>query len=240
MLKLKVAICDDVQIHLERIESLLKIYFTEKQNIEMKIFLFDSSSVFLETYSPNKYEIIFLDIEMPILNGMDLAKSIRKLDVNTYIVFITHMENFMPHGYDVMASGFILKPVVQASINDVMDRIISIMTRKQNTLYELKLKGGGRTYIMLRDIIYIESLLHYMLVVTADNSYEHFASISDEADKLDHYNFIRVHRSYVVNMVYIWILNGGYIKLKNGKKLSIGRKYKDDVKEKYTNFRGGF
>ena len=231
---MKIAVCDDDSVQLNFTCNLLENYFAEKDagNADTRIFPFASGETFLNEFFAGKYEIIFLDIDMPGLNGMDLAKLIRRVDMAVQIVFVTCMENYALQGYEVMPAGFIVKPCKPENIRKVMDQLLLKLSPAEADFYHVQPKGGGAVRLLTREIFYIESHLHYVTAVTAgDKACEYLSTMNDEEKKLAPRGFIRIHQSYLVNRAHVWIVRKNYVKLTTGKELPVSRKYEKRVEE---------
>ena len=118
---LKIAICDDESTFLDNIEMFVKKYEKERgTQIFLKKYL---SGLDLEDSLNLKFDIVFLDINMPGINGMELAKGIRKKDEHTIIMFLTSLKEYVFEGYQVEASGYLTKPISYKRFSSELDRV---------------------------------------------------------------------------------------------------------------------
>jgi len=235
-----IAICDDDQKSIEELERRTRNYFSVHAGItdNLEIYTFQSGSDLLQSFAHRKYEIIFLDIDMPEIKGIDLASRIRLIDKYVQITFVTYMEDQLPFGYRVMASGFVVKPFTQERINSVINDMMALINAGRIPPIEIKLKGGGTTCLEARDIVFIESFRHYMEAVTKDRRrYEFLGNLSYLEAELREYYFVRLHRSYLVNMAYIFIRNTDSVRLTCGQELPVGRSYAEKFNTLYEKYR---
>jgi DNA-binding LytR/AlgR family response regulator len=235
-----IAICDDNLKCIKELESRIRDYFiTHKAMLKnAEIYSFPSGAVLLESFAQRKYDIIFLDIDMPELTGMELSARIRLMDKQVQITFVTYMEDQLPFGYRVKASGFVIKPFTQARINSVMDDMMAWIEAGNKPPLEVKLKGGGVTWIETREIIIFESHRHYIEAIGTDGSRFEFPGILSSLEiELAEHDFGRLHRSYLVNLAYVFIRNANSVRLASGQEFPIGRSYSKRFISLYENYR---
>lgn len=235
---MKVAICDDEKLYVNEIYAYIQNFSLKtKKNFEIQSFL--SANDFLAIIAHEKFDIIFLDIAMPDINGIELAKHIRRIDDKVSIVFITYMSEKMPQGFEVMAAGFLVKPINETDIEKVIERIVLMYEKNRNIPFEIKTKGSGTAIVNMNDILYFESFLHYINVITKESNYEFRGSISQISSDLSKWNFMQIHRAYLVNMAYVWIVYEDRLTLINSKELPIGKKYIDSFKNAFRKYKKG-
>ena len=197
---LKICICDDNNDIHSTIKSL--IVGCSLDNISYSLDDVYSAEELLKNYStPNKYDIIFLDIEMNRLNGIEAAEKIRIIDSRVIIIFISSYPNYVFDAFKVEALHFIVKPISTDEFNSVFERAL----HKYNTLNSsLTLKWQGERFIINIDSIkYIEGYMLHITVYTADSEYESLGKIPEMLSRLSSYGFIQTHQGFLVNMNYI-------------------------------------
>lgn len=202
---LNIALCDDefatVNYYYEHLSRLLK-----KLNISFAIDLFtDSGKLLAGLYAEKRWDVYFLDIDMPLVNGLDLGKKIRELDEGCYIVYISvHRE----HVYDsltVKPFRFIPKDEFQSRIEACIKDLLADC-RKESEHDFIVLENNSSLYrYRISEIIYAQSLDKYITLFLTENrqteSIRH--KMSDLDEKLSGHGFIRIHKSYLVNYLYI-------------------------------------
>jgi len=179
----------------------------------------------------NPVDLVFLDIQMPMLNGMEWIKS---LPIPTKVVFCTAFSNFALESYEVNAIDYLLKPVSFERFEKAVSKAAD-MIQKEQRLADLKeeeyisIKSERRFYkIPINSILYIHSLSNYYQVVTPEKKIIVYGSLSALENKLSANQFIRIHRSYLVAINKIEAISSTFILLE-GKKIPVGRKYRDSV-----------
>lgn len=219
-MKLKLAIIDDEKIFRASLKSFLQCWAKEKS---LSIFMdeFESAETFLFEYEDSRdYDILMLDIEMTGMNGIELAKKLRKEDNKVQIIFITGYPDFIEQGYDVSALHYLLKPVNEAKLFEVLDRALKNIKKGGNRV--IFTVDGGEKVVALDAILYAESYSHNMHIVTTDGAFDVRMTISSLAEVLGS-KFIITHRSYIVNLSHIVFLSKSDMTLDSGEKIPISR-----------------
>ena len=200
---MKIAICDDDKNELFRILSVLADYQTQR-NIEFSYKPFDNSTELASNLLQEHYDIYLLDVVMPGLNGIELAKEIRSSDKVADIIFLTSSPEFAVESYTVKASNYLVKPVSRDRLVEALDDIMRTRTEDRDSCLVLKSSVGVHK-VHISEIIYIEALnrkvIYYLRNKSQITCVEKFASVCDQL--LQHPEFLLAHRSFLVNMNYI-------------------------------------
>ena len=164
---MKIAICDDNEAELNRIRELLEIYACDKGQ---KFFIkcFTSSVELASTAEFEKYDIYFLDIIMPVMDGINLAREIRAFDRFSPVIFLTSSPEFAVESYTVKAFNYLLKPIIKEALYDTLDDIIDTFHKERNDTYIIK-NNSGIHKIYLSDIMYAEALNRKVILYLSDN-----------------------------------------------------------------------
>ncbi|MDF2547099.1 MAG: hypothetical protein K0R93_1997 [Anaerosolibacter sp.] len=146
-------------------------------------------------------DIIFIDIEIPGINGIEAAKEIRKRDPDVHLVFATGYRDYAGEAFDVYATDYIQKPYSRERIMQTLDRVKSLMKKEKNDEEKLVSILSNRTkrYIKLGDILFIESRNRKIYVFTAQEEIECNETLNEIYDLLDQ-RFMRTHKSFIVNL----------------------------------------
>jgi len=162
---------------------------------------FASAEAFLFAYENDKtYDILLLDVEMERMNGIDLAKHIRKDNARAEIIFITSHFEFAGEGYEVDALHYLIKPVSDDKFIQVLNKAAEKLAAEPSSVV---ISCEGETIRLFEsDILYAESFLHYIVIHTREKNYRVKESISAFEEKLSD-DFFRSHRSYVVSLKHI-------------------------------------
>jgi DNA-binding LytR/AlgR family response regulator len=181
-------------------------------------------------------ELIFLDINMSDTDGLKTAANIRNFYPKIPIVLVTAYMNYALDGYKVKASRFLLKDDLANTINECMDDLIAEIQKNNRILEFPFVEGSMKLYV--DEIIYIETDGHKNLFHIGIKTYSIYKKLDELTAQLQTYGFIRIHKSYLVNMRYILKINSYVVTLQNGKKLSVPRSRYQEVKRQYTLYKG--
>ena len=199
-MKYRIAICDDEQNQIEYITSIVASWSAhEGHGCEIRTFA--SAEAFLFEYEEDKaYDILLLDVEMKNINGIELAKRIRKDNNRAEIIFITSHFEFVGEGYEVDALHYLIKPISVEKLTQVLTKAAEKLSVEPPSVV---ISCEGETVKLYEsDILYVESFLHYIVIHTKDNEYKIKENISVFENKVSDV-FYRIHRSYLVSLEYI-------------------------------------
>lgn len=226
---INIAIVDDEQNCLESLKKSLTTILDE-ESISHTISTYSSSLIYLQKAQKKHFDIIFLDIEMDSMNGIELAHSIRENDEKVIIIFQTKMGKYAIQGYSVNAYDYILKPIDIENLRLKMHRIILKLNKENNKTIVIRTRDESNV-INLDSIIYIEVMSHTVTFHTDSGDYDAYNSLSsfdDQLAKVDY--FVRISRFIVINTKRITSMKGNSLYI--GKlEFSIGRKQKKELKE---------
>lgn len=231
---IKVAICDDEEIFLNDyakvINNIKKLY---SYNIE--IFKFNSGEELLNFISINevKFNIIFLDIIMDKIDGIETAKKIRQIDTITEIVFLTSSKYYALEGYEVKAYNYIVKS--SGSIEYKIYEVIRELYSRANDFIVINNKSGVER-IETKKIVYIESNRRKIIFNTTEFKYDMYEKLDNIHTKLKQRGFIKVHRSYIVNREFIKKIESRDIITTTGDIIPISRSKLDEVKLSFMEY----
>ena len=199
-MKYRIAICDDEQNQIEYITSIVASWSAhEGHGCEIRTFA--SAEAFLFEYEEDKaYDILLLDVEMKNMNGIELAKRIRKDNNRAEIIFITSHFEFVGEGYEVDALHYLIKPISAEKLTQVLTKAAEkILVEPPSVVISCE---GETVKLYESDILYVESFLHYIVIHTKDKEYKIKENISVFENKVSD-DFYRIHRSYLVSLKYI-------------------------------------
>lgn len=199
---IKIAILEDSKDDAGRLLSYLEKYQEgKKDHLAFDVQWIENSLSFLEHYKP-EFDIIFFDIEMPHLNGMEAAKKIYEIDKNVIIIFVTNLEQYAIQGYKVDALGYLLKPLSYPAFVDVLEK--SLRRIANNTRKEILLDTGDKTIrIAVQDLLYVEVYGHTLIYHTTFGNHKTRGKLADCAKELEPLNFVQCHKSYLVNLAHV-------------------------------------
>lgn len=233
VIAMNIAICDDEPVFLKKLYKKL----TDMKIPDCEIHEFTSGRDLLRLYVKGMYEIVILDVEMPEMNGLQTAARIRQIDKSVIISFLTNYAEFAVHGYDVGAFRYILKSqpdyVYTKQLNSIIDeckqRFKTFSFTNKNISFKFR----------LADIIYFEGHKRKVSLFTITGELEYGGDFTEICSELIKYNFILINRGLLVNLEQIQNISKSDIILSNGRKIPIGRTYKEEVVSRYLDFAAG-
>lgn len=231
---INIGICDDELHYRVNIKDMLGDILST-YSINYKIYEFSSGEELLSNY-PKDLDILIMDIQMKIINGMDTARKIREFDQNLEIIFMTSFSEFMQEGYEVKAYRYILKPISERKISRNILPCINEIMKKKNNYLTINVKNYVDR-IKIDSIVYIETDRPNILIYTNDNKYTTKMSISKIDKILREHGFFRCHNSYIVNLKLVESMNSNILKI--GEKYIPISKYRvKELKLALTNILG--
>lgn len=231
---LRIAIVEDSQKELDLLQSCLDEYRVSR-TVKMEYEVFGDAETFLERYTAN-YDIVFMDIELPGINGMEAAQRLREIDQKVVLIFVTNMAQFAVRGYEVDALDYVIKPVKYGPLCPKLDRAVA---RCRNTVQSVVLnQAAGSLRLLLREILYIEVRGHRLTYHTEQGEFECSGTLQDTEEKLHAWGFLRCNKCYLVNQRQIREVQGGELLLMNGERLQISRLRKKEFLEEFAAFVG--
>ena len=231
------AVCDDENFYREKVQKLLENYLSGYK-INYTIQLFSSGEEFLqENENKVKFDIVFMDINMSRMDGIRTALQMRSVHSHTYIVLITAFIQYALEGYKVDAVRYIMKDTLDSALDECMDTILKKMQLSRINFSFLE----GEKWLYTDNIFYVESQRHKAVFFYLDEKMENY-HIYEKLDvieeRLSGYGFLRIHKSYLVNMKHICRISNYAVYLDNGEELSVPRLKYQAVKEEFVAFKG--
>lgn len=237
------AICDDNKVFLDTITTMVDKLMQEA-SIEHEIHKFLHGETFLTQHRSTPFDVVFLDIAMPDMNGFEVAKEIRRISERTYIIFVTTESSLVYDSFDFQPFYFIPKVSMEhtkSRIARAVGKLAKHISANQPIRFDLPY--GNTEFIFPDDIIIINSIKNYVNIVTSDGRTINIRSNTEEtAKKLPAQLFARVHNRYIVNMKHIkWVdYPNALVYLSNGSAAKISRGYKKIFQDEYNNFLRNF
>lgn len=233
---MKIAICDDDRQELTHIVSLLEQY--QQTNIEkLSIHPFSSSFELAVSARAERYDLYLLDIIMPGLDGMELAREIRSFDRAADLIFLTTSPEFAVESYTVKATNYLMKPVSEKQLSAALDDICQAREKEQGSTILLKSTIGVHK-IRLSGVMYVEAqgrkVIYYLVNGEEIICTDRFSSVCEQL--LPYREFILVHRSFLVNMNYIRVIRNTDLQMQNGTTLPLAQRRVTEIRKHYLAF----
>ena len=215
-MKYRIAIVDDDQTQSEYLKNIVSFWALENK-LSFNVSVFNSAESFL--FDENEQDILLLDIEMPGMSGIELAKKIREHNETAPIIFITGYSAYIAEGYDVSALHYLLKPIDKAKLYSVLDKAIKQIGRNEKIL-NLDV-SGERFLVPLHEIRYIEVSGNYV-TVHAKQEFKVKKTLGELEALLDE-RFTRTGRSFIVNLGFIRRITKTDVFLSSGETVPLSR-----------------
>ena len=231
----RIAIVDDDPAERERIRECLN-YVTEQEKTEFQIDEFGTGRSFLGNYQP-VYDIVFMDIAMPGLDGMATARSLRELDTAVLLIFVTSLAQYALEGYSVDALDFLLKPINRYSFALKMKRALSRTVKRTGDTISVKTDGTVRA-ISLDSIRYLEVSGHYVIYHTTEGDFAEYSTMKEAEKKIAKDSFVRCSQSFLINLRYVTGADRDSVYVENIR-IPFSRPQKKAFLEALSSFMGG-
>lgn len=233
----KIAICDDDVFQNTYLEQLIENFFINR-GIKFELDIYQNGYSLIDAITKQKliYQILFLDIEMAELNGIDTARKIRKYDKKMLLSYITSYDKYTIESFEVFPFRYLLKPVNEEKIDKLLDLAIEEININNNYLF---FKSGSEEHQMIYDkIITISSERGRQIRVenTMGKDILFYGKIKELELKLDLLRFVKVNSGTIVNMNYIDYIADKVIYLTNGNRIILSRGQSKMFKECYNRF----
>ena len=225
-MKLKIAICDDDVTQREYLTEAVSDWAKENRHLADVRQYMDAKSFLFDYLEDKGFDILLLDIEMPEMNGIELAKTVRRENSTVQIVFITGFYEYFSDGFDVSALHYLIKPADERKLFTVLDKAVYNLAYRQRSV--LLVTTDGEVKVSLADILYIESENVYIIVHTVHGDYRTRVALTKFIEQLDE-TFFKVHRSFVVGLKYIKKITRTEVIMTNGASVPISRGLYDEV-----------
>lgn len=238
---LNILICDDDKTMIEAMISIVENVLAESDK-KAKIRTFtDAALVSDQILSGCDIALLDIDFEGADYNGMDIARRLRKQRSDTVLIFVTNFIEYAPEGYEVQAFRYVLKRDIHSDLKPNL--LLALKNLNKETL---PIQVNGEIInLVLDDILYLEVQQHNVTAVmrqqTQDKKqkeYSFYASLSELEERLEPLGFLRIHKSYLVNMKYIKKFQCREALLTNGITLRVGEKSYAENKQKYLLWKG--
>jgi len=230
----RIAIVEDDVDYRGQLSAYLERYSEEKKE-KLNIKTFHDGDAIVSGYKPD-FDIIFMDIQMKIMDGMKAAQCIREMDENVIIIFITNMAQYAIQGYSVNAINFILKPVSYLTFSEELSKAIRRLKERVKASLIIK-KKEGLVRLDISHITYIESQGHKILIHSDQGVIETIETMKNLELQLLKYKFYRCNNCYLVNLRFVESIQHNIVTVA-GETLQISRPRKKAFMEALTDYMG--
>ena len=231
---LRIAIVEDEESNQKILQDYLERLSKEK-GILFKIAVFNNGVAFLNNYQA-EYDLVFMDIQMPFENGIEVSKALREKDKYVAIIFVTNFVDYAVNGYEVNALDFIIKPVNYSTFSMRFTRAIGRVKNREGRRVCLYLPDGPK-WIDSREIYYIDiqnRMLHYH---TPEGVYSVRGTLKDVQEQLADWNFVKCNQCYLVNLKFVSEIKKNFVVVA-GTELEISRRNRNAFLAAVTDYLG--
>lgn len=232
----RIAVVEDEQQYRDEVCQYIEQYATEHQ-LNFDVTTYTDGQEIVDD-AQNHYDIIFFDIEMTLLNGMDAAKVIRERDANVVMVFITNMAQYAIEGYEVGALDFVLKPIDYYGFSFRLARALGRVQKKQGNLEFAINTPGGIKKLNSNDIYYIEIENRFLVYHTAEGDFSQRGTLQSAEEMFQNYHFVKCNHWYLVNLKYVTEIEENIVHVA-GSRLEISRRNRAHFLKEVTEYIGG-
>ena len=235
---LDIAIMDDEQVFRESLEKRLRQWAKETENL-IKISSFERAIDLIDAWeTQTSFDVVFLDIRMRDndYNGIETAYMLREQDSDVAIVFITNLSDYLAEGYRVDAVRYLLKPLQDYDFKECMERLVLKLRSKESEVFILRTREK-MVRIPYSEILYFSSANNYIDIHTTKETFHYLRKLKYLEDTFPP-QFVRCHRTVIVNIENISAIIGNEIVLENKERLPISKQHLKEVQEKFIQYYG--
>ncbi len=229
-----IAIVEDDPAAVEVLDEHLAKY-EQAHQMQFSVQIFKDAVMFLTDYHP-VYDIVFMDIEMPHLLGIDAAKRLREVDPIVALVFITNMSQYAIKGYEVDAIDYVLKPITYYRFSTLVQKILHRVEAERDRKIVIRTPNGLQR-LHISQITYVKVEDHLLLYYTGSGVIEAWGSLKTAEEFLPQDSFARCNKSYIVNLKYVRSLVGDILTIED-QSITISRGRKKDFLKSLNDYLG--
>lgn len=235
---IRLCICDDRALDLEKLQTLTLEFTREHPDAPLRVRTFQSPYDVLEYLDKNGgFDIYLLDVIMPHMTGIELARRIRERGEPAEILFLTTSREYALEAFEVHATQYLLKPVEKGAFEHALLDAVESLAQVDNPVVMLKVRGGVRK-VRIRELVMAESFDHVCVCTLADGTeVEATQTLTSLTERLSgDPRFFSPHRTYLVNLEYVEGLTGLELLLPWGKRMPVSRKLFGSLKKAYMEY----
>lgn len=232
---MNITVCDDEEGTRIQLRTYLERYEKEKDE-KLNVQFFVSGEELLEKY-PSEMDILLLDIRMYQISGMDIARHIRQFDDDLCIIFISNMTQYALEGYQVHAFNFLVKPFDYRVFEKELSLACRKIERRKSGSISVK-NDSGVFQVCIRDIVYVETLDHKLLIHLKDKEVICYISMGQLEKRLTGKDFFRCHQSFLIHLPFVEELQKDSVRIAGGAEIPVSRHRRRELIQAMTKYAG--
>ncbi len=233
---ISVAVVEDDNTHAEQLIACIKRYGSENGQ-DFSYVVYSNAIKFLHGYNGN-FDIVFLDISMPHMNGMEAAAKLREHDSSVIIIFVTSLMQYAVDGYKVGALDYVVKPVKYGSFALTMRRAAERVLLSEKKRININTPQGA-VLLAVNDIIYVEILKHHLVYHATTGDYDAYGTLIEVENELKGWPFVRCNSCYLVNLRFVSGISGYTVKLFGDIELRVSHPKRKSFSEAFAAYIAG-
>lgn len=231
---IRVAIVEDQEAERSHMRECLD-FVAQKEGVQFQVTEFTNGLAFIGSFEP-VYDIVLMDIEMPGMDGMQAARSMRAVDESVILIFVTSMAQYAVEGYSVDALDFVVKPVNKYSFAIKMKRAVARVPKRAEEYIPVKCDGEVRQ-VEVSSIFFLDMDGHYVVYHTAEGDFAEYGTLKEANAKLHRDYFVPVNRSCLVNLYHVSAVGKEQVTA-GGRQLDISRPQRKHFLAAMSSFMG--
>lgn len=221
---MRIAICDDEKIMQEQLKEEIEGYY---KSLDLMVLCYSSGEALLADFEKKQYDVVFLDIEMKGMNGLQVARCLHEKKKELPIVLVTTHTELALEGYEVQAFRFLAKPLDRSKVYGALKAIEDLVLEDEKISI---VSDGLQRYLPCKSVCYIKSENVYLDIVTTKERYLVRQKLKEVLEQLPKNRFLQVHRSFVVNLQFVESFDGGNIYMDGGMKIPVSKAHREAFK----------
>lgn len=228
--KMRIAICEDNQEHANVLKGMIQKW-AETEEIKVDMNYYESAEQFLYYWEKGEpYDLIFMDIQMNRMNGMELARYIRQQDRAVFIIFTSGLLNYVFKGYEVSAFRFLRKPLQEKDVLAALKKTYYEVEEGKREAVIIPTEEGSLR-VFKQDIYYVEADNHYIIMHTKQGDFHYKEKLGNVEPMFPEPTFCKCHRSYIINLHHMGRLMKDEVEIDNGDTLPVSKARWVDLNE---------
>ncbi len=219
---MNIFICDDER----KMADLINDYIIDKYGSNTKVFY--SGDELWRCLCNESCDVVFLDIDMPDMNGLDIASKMSELPCSPLLIFVTSHDELVYDSLKFHPFGFVRKNYLKEELNEILDDCIRTVSVKRDFSFTTP---AGNMRIPLKDILYFESEGNYLKLISTIEKYRFRSTLYAVENAVKEFGFVRVHKGYLVNQIAVKLLGKDELVLVNDERIPIGKSYAETAKK---------